>query len=293
MAEDETVIREVDQSIAEDRQAEFLQKRGPALLGLAGAIVLSVAGWQFWKGQERQGAEEASTAYWNAERSLVEDAETGKAALELVAESKSDGYATLAQFRLATTAINDGDEDGALAHYASIYGNNGTSKRLRDVARLKAGYLSIDKGRDQVLSIVSDLETDSTPIGAYAREIIALSAMEAEDFQTAETMFLEAAATIDAPPPLRSRAEQYAALASAGKAGVDLATKTGVEGFLDALDDRGSDLGSLLQDRVDQRAEDNPVSDAQEETPLEGVPLLDDGHNHVEGESHEHTEGEE
>lgn len=288
MAEDDTVLREVDQSIAEDRQAEFLQKRGPALLGLAGAIVVSVAGWQFWKGQERQASEEASTAYWNAERSYGEDAETGKAAFELVSESDSKGYAALSQFRLATAAVNEGDVDGALAHYASVYGSSATAKRLRDVASLKAGYLSIDKGRDQVLAIVGNLESETSPIGAHAREIIALSALEAGDFQTAESMFLQAASSTEVPLSLRTRAEQYAALASAGKAGVVLETKTGVEGFLDALGDRGSDLGTLLQDRVDANVEQQPDGSDQPETRSDL-----DGHDHGEGEPHEQGEGEE
>lgn len=289
MAEDETVIREVDQSIAEDRQAEFLKKRGPALLGLAGAIVVGVAGWQFWKGQNRAVSEEASTAFWNAERSFSDDAETGKAAFELVSEGDSKGYAALAQFRLASFAIGEGDIDGALAHYASVYGNNAIAKRLRDVASLKAGYLSIDKGRDQVLAIVGSLEPEANPIGAHAREIIALSALEAGDYQTAESMFLQAASSTDAPLSLRTRAEQYAALASAGKAGVALETKTGVEGFLDALDDRGSDLGTLLQDRVDARTEQaSDVVDGETEAHDDH-----DGHGHGEGEPHEQGEGEE
>ena len=293
MAEDDTVLREVDQSIAEDRQAELLQKLGPALLGLAGAIVVSVAGWQFWKGQERQASEEASTAYWNAERSYGEDAETGKAAYELVSESDSKGYAALSHFRLASAAVSEGDVDGALAHYASVYGSNAAAKRLRDVASLKAGYLSIDKGRDQVLAIVGNLESETNPIGAHAREIIALSALEAGDYQTAESMFLQAASSTEVPVSLRTRAEQYAALASAGKAGVALETKTGVEGFLDALDDRGSDLGTLLQDRVDASGGEQVGGGEQPETHSDH-----DGEDHNsqdlgESEPHEQGEGEE
>jgi len=251
VAEEETVIREVDQSMAEDRQAEFLRKRGPAILGASGALVLAVAGWQVWKSQKVQAAEEASTAYWEATKSIEQEAETGEAAFQLIAERETSGYAGLAKFKLASIAVGNGAPKEALGHYASIFNDNGVSKRVRDLARIKAGYLAIEEGRDEALRIVGQLETDESPLGDHAREIIALAALEAEDYQTAETMFLSALSSPGVSSALRARAEQFVALASAGKAGVPLETKTGVDGFLDALEDRGSDLGSLLQSTTD------------------------------------------
>lgn len=274
MAEDETAIREVNQSIAEDRQAEFLRKQGPILLGCAAVLILGVAGWQAWKGQMTRAAEDASIAYWEAEGRLNEEPETGEAAYQLIAESDTSGYAALARFKLASVATSDGETDAALAHYESIYNDTAAPKRIQDLARLKAGYVTIAKGYDETLEIVGSLEGDQSPLGDYAREIIALSALEAQDYETAETLFLAAAGSPIVPTALRTRAEQFVALASAGKAGVVLEAKSEVEGFLDALGEKGSDLGAVLKGT-------DPHQDG------------DDGHDHSLNDVHMdgHTDG--
>ncbi|MCA8888122.1 MAG: hypothetical protein KDA46_04780, partial [Parvularculaceae bacterium] len=82
--------------------------------------------------------------------------------------------------------------------------------------------------------------------------LLALAAFKDGDYQTAEEMFRTAASSVGAPEPVRQRAEEFAALASAGKAGVEFgeverSTKSDVDRFIESLEQAGGNLGSVLE----------------------------------------------
>lgn len=288
MTNDDTMLREVDQALAEDETAYTIQKNLPAVIGAALIIVVGVGGWQFWNHQRAQAAAKQSAAYSEALR-LAGSAE-GTAALEAIAANR-DGYGAVARMRLAAEKAADGDSAAAIDLYRKVYEGGGASKRMKDVARLHAAYLSISEGREAVLKDIGDLETDGTQLGFYAREIIALAALKAKDFQSAEEMFLRAASSPDAPESVRLRAGEFAALAAAGKAGVEFPvfehdTKTDAERYLEGLEEAGSDLSSVLG--ADEGVETASDEGADVEAPLEtDGALLDETHD-----DHSHEEDE-
>lgn len=249
MTNDETILREVDQALAEDSTAESIRKNLPAIIGAALIVIGGVGGWQFWTSQRAAAAAKASAAYDEALK--LADADKSVAALEALA-AKGGGYATLAKLRLAGEFASKGENEKALGLYREVYGSGGGSKRLRDMARLRAAYLSLADGRDAVLKDVGSLETDKTEIGFYAREALALAALRAGDYQSAEEMFRKAASSPDAPEPVRLRGAEFAALAGAGKAGVVLpeieeSTKSDVDRYFETLEQAGSDLSSIVK----------------------------------------------
>jgi hypothetical protein len=245
---DETIMREVDQALAEEKASEGIRKNLPLIVAAGLAVVAGVGGWQFWSAQREAKAVAASAAYEKALKAGSDEERI--AALEKLG-GDSGGYAILAKLRLAGEAAGKGERDKALGFYREVYAAAAGSKRLKDAARLKAGYLALDVGRDAVLKDVGVLETDDTAIGYYAREIIALAALEAGDFQAAEQMFRKAASDPKAPQSIQLRAGEYAALASAGKAGVkfpavEQSKKSEDELYLEQLEKAGSDLSTVL-----------------------------------------------
>ncbi len=248
MTNDETILREVDQALAEDKASEGIKKNLPAIIAAGAIVVAGVGGWQFWTAQKEAAATKASAAYEEALK--ASDADATMAALAKLSE-EGGGYAVLAKMRLAGEAAGKGEREKSLGLYREIYGAAAGSTRIKDVARLKAGYLALEDGREAVLKDVSDLETDETAIGFHAREIIALAALKAGDYQAAEQMFRKAASDPKAPQSLQLRATEYAALASAGKAGVKFpvieeAKKSDTERYLENLEQAGDDLSSIL-----------------------------------------------
>jgi hypothetical protein len=244
---DDTILREVDQALAEDTASQSIRKNLPAIVGAGLIVVVGVGGWQLWSAQRTAAATKASAAYDEALRNA--GGEEATKTLETLADG-SGGYAALAKMRLAGDHSAKGERDKALALYRDVYAGGG-SKRLKDMARIKAAFLSLADSRDAVLTDIGALETDETAIGFHAREILALAALKAGDYQSAEEMFRKAAASPDAPEGVRLRAAEFMALASAGKAGVVIpaiaeSKKSEVDQFLETLEAAGSDLSSVV-----------------------------------------------
>lgn len=270
MTNDETILREVDQALAEDRQARTFKQNLPAIVAGAAIVVAGVGGWQWWTAQRAAAAKEASFDYAEALKAPGE--EKTAAALETLS-GESGGYSALARMQLAGAAAEKGEREKALALYREVYQGSAGSKRLKDVARLRAAYLALADGREAVLEDAGPLETDETALGFYAREAIALAALDVGDYQRAEEMFRTAASSPQAPEPIRLRAEEFAALAGAGKAGVKFpeieeSKKSDVDRYLEGLKEAGSDLSSVLGGDEAAPGAVAPESDAPE--PPEG-----------------------
>lgn len=236
MTNDEAVLREVDQAVAEEQQWEFFRRNGSALIGAAAAIVLGVAGWQAWKAHQSAQANATAIEFRAAIDTMENNPAEGRKAFEKISEHAPADYAALADLRIAASLAEAGDHAGALASYRKVYGKDGAPERLKEVARLRAAELSLADGRDAALSDLGGLTEKKGVFGYYARELAAIAALDAKDYEGAQEMFLKAAGDPNAPAPIRQRAEELAALAAAGKAGVNLTGKAQVGDLLKALD---------------------------------------------------------
>ncbi|MFN0023344.1 MAG: tetratricopeptide repeat protein [Parvularculaceae bacterium] len=253
MTNDDTILREVDQALAEDKTASVLKKNLPLIIAAVVAAVGGVAGYQLYQANRAASAEKSSRAYEAALK--AGEGDEAEKAFEALA-SGGGGYAAIAKMRLAGEHASHGETAEALGLFREVYGAAGVSKRIKDLARIRAAYLSIAEGRDAVIKDAGSLETDTSPLGVYAREILALAALKAGDYQTAEGMFLKAAASLDAPEPVRARAKEFAALAAAGKSGVVLPSfeasrKSDAALLKEQLEAAGADLSSIIAPAAD------------------------------------------
>lgn len=243
MSNDETVFREVDEAVAAERQHEFFRRNAALLIGGAAAIVLGVAGWQFWSAQTDARSQDAALRFSTAIETLEGSPEDGRAALEAMSEESHKGYSLLADMRRAGS-LAAVDREGSLRLYRRIYDDGAAPRPLRELARLRAAALAFDDGRDAVLSDLGSLPESDSPFRYYAAELAALAALQAKDFQAAESMFEQAAADPDAPAPVRQRAAEFAAIAEAGKAGVNISGEARVDDLLRALGDLQPEKGA-------------------------------------------------
>lgn len=264
---DDMMLREVDQALAEDETSQSIKKNLPAIIAGALIIVVGVGGWQVWESQRAAASAKASAAYDDALKSA--GSESGTKELQTLADG-SGAYAALAKMRLANERAIAGEREAALALFREVYSGGGASKRVKDVARLRASYLSLADDRAAVLKDIGDLETDQTALGFYAREVIGLAAIKAGDYQSAEEMFRKAASSPTAPEPIRLRAAEFAALAGAGKAGVEFpaieeSVKSQSERYLEGLEQAGDDLSSIVGEGSVEAPADDAAPDAEEE----------------------------
>lgn|GEM_PF-693677 len=244
MANDESVLREVDQELAEDQQWAMFRKYGPAAIGAGAALVVAVGGWQFWNAHKNSVAKEQALEFRNAVDLLAEDADQGRVALGAISEEGASGYGFLAELQRAASYARDGDRASAIGVYRDIYDNGGAPKRLRDLARIRAAYLALNDGRDAVMAHLGDLPNEEGAFSYHAAEVSGLAALEARDYETSLSIFRGLSIDISAPQAVRTRAEDFAALADSGKAGVNITGETRVDDLLEAIG-AGDDAGEI------------------------------------------------
>ncbi len=257
MANEDSALREVDQELAEDQQMAMFRKYGPAAMAAGVSLVLAVGGWQFWNAHNVSVAKEKALEFNNAIDLLVEEPEQGRIALGALAEEGASGYATLAELQRAASYARDGDRAAGIGVYREIYENNSTPKRIRDLARLRASYAALNDGRDAVMVHLGDLANEDGAFAYHAAEVSGLAALEARDYETALSIFRRLSVDLGAPEAVRVRAEDFAALADAGKAGVNITGELQVDDLLKVI-------GAAPDDAAEVAAsvEEDPAADA-------------------------------
>lgn len=260
--EDSVILKEVDQALEEDQTWEFFRKNGAALIGAAVLLVGGVAGWQVYGHLKTQTAERQALEFRNALELLEENHEAGRSALEALAAEKG-GYAALAGLRRASSYAAGGERLKALEIYRSI-ADGDAPRRIRELAQLRAAYLALADGRDAVMGDLGDLAESDGPFSYFAKEILGIASMNAKDYESAAATFNELSLDLGAPAGIRDRAEEFAALAASGKAGVNITGETELEDLLNAVgeDAAPNPLAPLMQD---DHAEDDDHTDHNHE----------------------------
>jgi len=206
--DDSSFIREVNEELRSDAAKAFWRRWRFIIMGLAVLIVVGTAaerGWQYWR---------EVTAARSGDRFL--------AALELARENKTDdalaafksletdghgSYPVLARMRAATVIADGGDKAGAIEQFLIVANDGSVPEVLRDVARLRAGYLLVDTASyDDVSAAVEVLAVPENGLRHSAREVLGLAAYKANDFARARDWFDEIAADTQAPRGITRRA---------------------------------------------------------------------------------------
>jgi hypothetical protein len=203
---DESLIREVDEEVRQDEYKKLADRHGSKLIALIVLIVLGVAGFEGWKYYQRTQAEVASVVYLDA----VKKANEGKYddALAALAAIKNPGFAQLGKMREAAVMAAKGDVDKAISDYDAIIADKSTDPVLADLARIRQGYLLVDKSTpDQLLSKLGMFDKDGNAWRHAAREIFGLAAYRTKDFTMADRYMNAIFADPDAPQALKQRAQ--------------------------------------------------------------------------------------
>ena len=182
---DESLIREVDDEVRQDEYKKLWDRYGTSLSGLVFLVVAAVAGFQGYKYDQQTQAEEASIVYSDA----VKKANAGKYddALSALAVVKHAGFGQLAKMREAAVLADKGDIDKAAAVYDAVALDSATDPALADLARIRGGYLLVDKVTpDQLLTKLGKFDKEGSDWRFAAREIFGLSAFRTKDFVMAD-----------------------------------------------------------------------------------------------------------
>ncbi len=203
---DESLFREVDEEVRQDKAKQLWSKYGSYFTALALVIILGVAGfkgWQYWQlTQSEAAARVFSDGVKKLEEGKTADAEAAFAAID------HTGYAKLAELRRAAALAGSGKTDEAVAIYDKVANDQANAQSLRDLARLRAGYALTDKLTPaELISRLGAFDNDTSPWRGMAREIFALAAYRTGDYTMADRYLNAIIADQTVSLELRQRAQ--------------------------------------------------------------------------------------
>lgn len=213
-AEDDVLLREIDEAVREDQLKEFAEKFGRPLLALVVAGLAAFGGYLFWDSRQEAGMEAKSeqliAALDQAEAGNFDTADSTAAALA----GDSDGAAKASAILMrAGIAMDQGRTTEAVELYASVANDEDAPPVFRDLATIREMAASFDTREPaQVIERLSPLAVPGNPWFGSAGELVAMAHLEQGNRDQAGTLFGEIARNEEVPETLRSRARQMAGL---------------------------------------------------------------------------------
>lgn len=214
-AEDEVLIREIDEAVREDAVLDFLRNHGGKLLGAIMLLVAGLGGYLVWdnyrEGQLETRSETLISALDYADQRDFKTANEKVA--PLLADGSSAGARTAARFVQAGAALEQGKAAEATELYKAIAADADAPPALRDLARVREVSINFDRMKpgDVIARLGSLARPDNSWFGS-AGELVAMAHLENGNRAEAGRLFAELAKDEDQPETLRSRARQMAGL---------------------------------------------------------------------------------
>lgn len=182
---DESLFREVDEEVRQEQLKKLWAKHGNLITALVVGLVLAVAaykGWQYWQLKQ---SEAAGATFFQA-TSLIAEGKHDEAE-KLLGGITHTGFATLARFRTAADYAAQGKVAEAIKAYDALAADTAIDATLRDLARVRGGYLKVDSvAPEDLVKQLGDLDKDDGSWRLPVREIIGLSAYRTQQYQMAD-----------------------------------------------------------------------------------------------------------
>lgn len=213
-AQDEVLMREVDDAVRQDRYADFGQKYGKIMLAVIVLGLVAFGGYLFWDSRQEAAMERRSETLVSAlDQIEAGNLSTGSERLDpLVAEAQG-GSKAAAQMLQAGIALEQGNNTEAARIFAAIAANENAPEAMRQLATIREVATRFDTMEpQQVIDRLGPLAVPGNPWFGSAGELVALAHLEAGNRRAAGTLLGEIAKADAVPETLRSRARQLAGL---------------------------------------------------------------------------------
>jgi predicted negative regulator of RcsB-dependent stress response len=157
----------VDENLTDEQQAEiirqWLRENGLFILGGLGLGLAALFGWDQWKSNNIQHAEEASGIYEELVGKIQANNQVAADSLlaELLAGYGGSPYIEQARLRLAKLSLDRNDFEAAASHLESIVTESGNDEILH-IARIRLARIRLQQEQyDAALATLEQTDTDS------------------------------------------------------------------------------------------------------------------------------------
>ena len=203
---EESLFREVDEEVRQEQYKKLWDKFGNYFVALCFIIVASVAGVKGYQYFQVKQSQAAAVVYFDG----VKRASEGKFddALKALAAVNQPGFKQLGLLQQASILAEQGKTKESVAAFDALAGDPSVDSNLRDLARIRAGYLLVDSLKpDELISRLGSFDKDDQVWRHAAREIFGLSAYRTGDYSMADRYMNANFADPDTPQDMRQRAQ--------------------------------------------------------------------------------------
>jgi hypothetical protein len=214
IAQDEVLMREIDEAVRQDDMAQFLSAYGKPLLGVVIAGILAFGGYLFWQSREEAAMEAQSEKLVAALDKLQAGDITGAQTLAASLAAEGDGAAAASALMIqAGLAMEQGKRADAAAIFARISADGNAPPAMRDLATIREVTATFDTRKPaDVIARLKPLAVPGNPWFGSAGELVAMAHLELSQREQAGTLFGEIAKSEEVPDTIRARARQMAGL---------------------------------------------------------------------------------
>jgi len=208
------IFNEVDEEVRREKLKQLWERHQGLIIGGAILIVVAVAGWRGYQWWQAKQAAEAGAAFQSAMALSSEGKHAeAEAAFAKVGESGTAGYRDLARMQAAAEAAQH-DPKAAVQAYDALAADTRLSETMRDLAALRAGLLLVDTASyDEIRKRLEPAAGPERPFRNNAREILALSALRANDIAATRRWSEQIMGDLTASAGQRQRVQMLLALA--------------------------------------------------------------------------------
>ena len=226
-AEDNALLREVDDAVRQDTMAEAAKRYGIPVLTVAVAGLIGFGGYLLWHGNNEKSLETSSEELVKAMDTLAAGhVDSADKALAKLATDAPDGAKASAELLRAGIALQQGRKAEAVKLYEAVAANSSLSAPYRDLATIRAVAANFDAMKpDDVVARLKPLAVPGNAWFGSAGELVGAAYLKQGKNDLAGPLFASIAKDKDVPESTRSRARQLA-----GLLGVDAITD--VESFV-------------------------------------------------------------
>lgn len=213
-AEQDVLLREVDEAVRQDEAAAFAKRYGRLIGGLVLLGLAAFGAWLWWKdhreSQLEKGSEQFVQALDQLEAGRTKLAETG---LAPIAEDGAPAAAAGAKMLQAGLAIAKGDTARATTMLFALADDKDAPQAYRDLATIRGVSAGFDTMKpEEVVTRLKPLATPGNPWFGSAGELLAMAYLKQGKKDLAGPLFAAIAKDEDAPKSMRSRTRQMAGM---------------------------------------------------------------------------------
>ncbi|MBO0749944.1 MAG: tetratricopeptide repeat protein, partial [Porphyrobacter sp.] len=176
-AEQDVLLREVDEAVRQDEAAEFAKRHGRTIIVLVIVALAAFGGWLWWKDHREGRLEKGSEDFVQALDQIdAGDRVKAQAALAPIAQDGTPAAAAGAKMLQAGLLIEKGDTARATTMLFELADDKSAPDVLRNLAAIRGVSASFDTMKpDDVIARLKPLATPGNPWFASAGELVAMA----------------------------------------------------------------------------------------------------------------------